>query len=199
MSLRRFLFVISLSVVPGILAFSVRAADAPLTWSTPTTYTDGTPMPASAIVGYDIRYGLCAADKKSIANTPTVVSAPASPRTVTGLGSGIWCFQVSTKTADAQSPFTVDSATGLLAWKQIILIPSPPPSVSVGGGVGIAYMILRQNDRFVALPVGTVAPNTQCDTANGSIAGGVTYYTVPSAAVTWSGSTRPTVVVAKCS
>lgn len=187
-----------LTFITALLPFAVFAADAPLTIAVPPTYVDGTALPASAITGYEIQYGLCSADKKSITGTPTLVGTTAPTKTITGLGSGTWCFQARVKTADSQSAWTVDSTTGLLAYKQIILAPSPPPSVTVGGGVGTAYMIVRQNDRFVALPVGTVPANTQCDSSNGAIVAGTAYYAVPTAVVSWFGPTRPTVVVSPC-
>lgn len=180
----------------------VYAADAPITWTAPTQYTDGTALPASAIASYDIAYGLCSADKKSIVAPATIINVPGTTlsKTITGLGSGTWCFQVRTVTTDGQtSVFTVDSATGLLAWKQIVLIPKPPGTVTVGGGTGTAYMAVRQTDKFVMVPVGTVPANTVCDAENAVIAGGATYFAVPTSAVQWFGSTRPTVALAPCS
>jgi hypothetical protein len=60
------------------------------------------------------------------------------------------------------------------------------------------FMALRQTDRLVMLPVGTVPGQTACDPNNGVVAAGVSYYAVPTSAVTWSGTTRPEVVFAKC-
>ena len=45
------------------------------------------------------------------------------------------------------------------------------------------------------LPVGTAPAGTQCDTTQ-SVNG---YYVVPRAAVIWSGTIKPPVVVASCS
>lgn len=194
--MRKLILAFLASFVPLLAA----AGDLPASWTVPATYTDGTPLPASAILSYDVQYGACSTDKKSITGTPTVVNvpAPATSKTITGVGPGLWCLSVRTNVSGASSVYPVDATTGQLAWKQVILTPNPPGNISVGGGGGIAYMMLRQNDRFVALPVGTVPAATLCDTSNGAIAAGVTYYAVPTSAVRWSGTTRPTVVFSPC-
>jgi hypothetical protein len=188
-------------MLASTFASCAHAADLQWTWTVPAQYTDGTPLPASAIVSYDIEYGLCSADKKSFTGTPVIVNvpAPATSKTITGVGAGIWCGSVRTNTADAQSVFPVDQTTGQLAWKQIVLTPKPPGNISVGGGGGIAYMAVRQQDRFVMIPVGTVPANTQCDPSNGVLSGGDAYFAVPASSVSWYGSTRPTVVLSTCS
>ena len=59
----------------------------------------------------------------------------------------------------------------------------------------VVYTVVKQVDRFIMLPVGTVASGTECiadQTVNG-------YKVIPRSAVQWSGSVRPDVVVAVCS
>jgi hypothetical protein len=100
------------------------AADATLTWTHPTTFTDGTPIPATgtgAITATDLEYGLCNAAKNGFGATAVIVSvpAPATTRIVTGLGNGSWCFHARTN-AGAPSAWT-----GFVA-KDVVLIPNPP-------------------------------------------------------------------------
>ena len=73
------------------------AASADLSWTHPTSYTDGTMLPLSAITSSDVAFGPCNASKTAIVGTPTVVSitAPANARTVTGLTNGSWCSNQS--------------------------------------------------------------------------------------------------------
>lgn len=201
--MRKILNALAILAAAGLLLFVFRpasAADLPWTWTAPTQYTDGTTMPSSAILSYDIIYGTCSTDKKTITGTPVTVNvpAPATSKTITGVGAGIWCGSVRTVTADSQSVFPVDATTGQMAWKQIILTPKPPGNISVGGGGGIAYMAVRQADKYVMLPVGTVPGGTVCDSNNGVLSNGKAYYAVPGSAVAWYGLTQSTVALATC-
>ena len=60
----------------------------------------------------------------------------------------------------------------------------------------VAYTVVKQPDRFVLVPIGTVPAGTQCD-LNQSVNG---YGVVPNSAVIWTSPTgaRPIVVVAQC-
>jgi hypothetical protein len=188
--MKRLVIAVLVILAAGFVFEIAKAADLPWTWTVPTQYTDGTTMPSSAIVSYDVMYGTCSADKKTIVGTPVVVNvlAPATSKTITGVGSGIWCGSVRTNTADSQSAFPVDATTGQLAWKQIVLTPKPPGNMAV-----------RQADKYVMLPVGTVPANTVCDPDNGVLSNGKAYYAVPGSAITWYGATQPTVALTTCS
>lgn len=195
MKSRHVAFLAMAAVAIGILLFSCRshAADADLSWTHPTQYTDGSTLPLASITATDIAYGPCNAGKTAIAGTPTVVSVPAptAARTLTGLTNGSWCFQVRTAVGASLSAYTA------VVSKDVILTPKPPSGLTVS--VQTAYMAVRQKDAYVMLPVGTIPGGTTCDSNNGVLAGGKAYYAVPSAAVTWYGETKPTVVLAACS
>ena len=108
------------SVIWGI----AHAADATLTWTHPTTYTDGTLIPATgvgSITSTQVEYGLCNATKTGFAGTATNISvtAPLTSRVITGLTNGSWCFRAATM-AGALSVFT-----GVVS-KDVVLIPNPP-------------------------------------------------------------------------
>lgn len=169
------------------------AASADISWTHPSLYTDGTALPLSAITSTDIAYGPCNAQKTAIAGTPTVVSvpAPAAAKSITGLTNGSWCFQARTAVGASLSDYTP------VVSKDVVLKPSPPTGLTVS--VQTAFMAVRQSDRYVMLPVGTIPGGTPCDSGNGVLSNGKTYYAVPSAAVTWYGDTKPTVVLATCS
>lgn len=59
---------------------------------------------------------------------------------------------------------------------------------------GTVKTVVRTDNRFLLLPVGTVPMGTTCDPSN-SVNG---HYAVPRDQVTWSGSVQPQVVVAEC-
>ena len=72
--------------------------------------------------------------------------------------------------------------------------PLAPAGLAVTGDPTV-FTIIRQENRLVLLPVGTVPPNTTCiaeQTVNGHNA-------VPIDQVNWSGTVRPVIVVAVCS
>ncbi|MGH8227125.1 MAG: fibronectin type III domain-containing protein [Steroidobacteraceae bacterium] len=67
--------------------------DAKLTWSAPTTNSNGTAL--TDLAGYDIHYGT---NYGSLTNVVDVSSASAVSYTVTGLTSGTWYFAISAYT-----------------------------------------------------------------------------------------------------
>lgn len=188
-----FFFVAMIGAAALLFSCRSEAASGDLSWTNPTTYTDGTPIAAGAITSSDVAYGLCNAGKTAIAGTPTVVAVPgaATAKSVTGLTNGSWCFQVRTNVGASASDYTAVVA------KDVVLKPNPPSGLTVS--VQTAFMAVRQNDAYVMLPVGTVPGGTKCDSNNGVLSAGKAYYAVPSAAVTWYGETKPTVVLAACS
>jgi hypothetical protein len=76
---------------------------ATLTWSAPTTNTDGTPV--TTLTGYHIYYGTSTA---ALTQSIAVSGATTTTYTVTGLTSGTWYFAVAADASDgtesAQSP-----------------------------------------------------------------------------------------------
>lgn len=184
-------FALTLSLLFSCVA---KAADGDLSWQIATQYTDGTVMPAGTVTGTGIRYGICNATATDLLATPApvtlVVPVPAVTRTITGLGAGTWCFAVRTETATTPSDYTA------FVSKVIILKPNPPRNLAVT--VQTAFMAVRQDNKFVMIPVGTVPASTVCDPDNGVVADGKSYFAVPTSAVSWFGATQPTVAVAPC-
>lgn len=177
------------------------AGQATLKWTNPTTYTDGTTLPMSDVASLKIMYGKCA-DGKTLPQPPLVQTVPKTNNTlptsatVTNLDDSpatgtpvIYCFAMSTvSVANGESVRTsvVNQTMDQHA------PPSPPTGlVTVAQTV---YMEVRGTDRFSLVAVGTVPLATSCD-ATQSVNG---FYVVPNKLVTWSGSVRPPVVVAKC-
>ena len=195
---RRCLFILmgaSFAITVGVLfSCSAKAASGDLSWQLATQYTDGTPMPAGTVTGTGIRYGICNATATDLLPTPApatmVVPAPTTAVSINGLGAGTWCFAVRTETAGGPSDYTA------FVSKAVVLKPNPPRNLAVT--VQTAFMAVRQDNKFVMIPVGTVPASTVCDPDNGVVADGKAYFAVPTSAVSWFGATQPTVAVAPC-
>lgn len=151
------------------MASAARAGTADLTWTAPTTNCNGTPL--TNLTGYSLLYGRAS---ESLPLTPM-------SKTITGLTPGLWWFSLASVNSDGErSEFiTVDKTV------------APEEFVTVGTAV---YTFVKNDDRIITLPVGTVALGVQCDAAQ-SVNG---KYVIPRSVVSWSGSVRPVVVVADC-
>lgn len=182
-----------------LLVFAVPAAfaaDAQLTWTNPTQHTDNTPIPATGtgrLLLTRIEYGTCAGTAPNYTfgtkAGESLFNVPATSGTISGhAGGSTVCFRAYAQLASG----TESAPTGVVYKTFAPSVPQPPASLAVTEL--IAYTVVKQRDRFVLLPVGTVPANTQCDPTQ-SVNG---HYVVPRAAVTWSGSVKPDVVVAKC-
>ena len=121
-------------ILVGILFCSAAWADtASITFTPPTTYVDGSGLPASAITGYEFRCG--------VGTTVGVVCTPLSlPGTatggvmvVTGPSSGFTaCPEGRTLTAGAASVYSVPVCKTFPA-----LVPNPPGNVTVAVVIGL--------------------------------------------------------------
>lgn len=168
------------------------AGEARLDWQNPTQNVDGTFIPPTGegrLTGNRVQWSVCTVN----GNFGTLVgehvaTSPIEWFTVQNLGVGNWCFRVSASTTYGESAWSG------VASKQIApVMPNPPSGLTVAAQT--VYTVVKREDRFVMLPVGTAPAGTPCITdqqVNG-------YYVVPRSVVTWSGSVRPDVVVAPCS
>jgi hypothetical protein len=171
---------------------TAHAGEAAASWTQPTQNTDGSAIPASgtgALTGNRLEWGTCSSP--GVFGTQIGQQAWTTPRaayTVTNLGPGTYCFR-----AYASTQYGESGPSGVASKVIAPPLPAPPSGLTVAATV--AYTLVKAPDRFVLLPVGTVPPDTQCNPAE-NVNG---YYVVPRAAVTWSGTVRPDVVVARCS
>jgi len=65
---------------------------ATLSWTAPTKYVDGTPLPLSGIDGYLVYYGTESGNPQ---NLIAIVDPSTTRRTVTGLAPGTWYFTMT--------------------------------------------------------------------------------------------------------
>jgi hypothetical protein len=196
--MKKLLATLALILVTG----AATAASIDVSWTNPTTYTDGTTMPAADIAGLKIMFAECP-DGKTF---PASVTAQEVPRTSTGVPTTatvdglrdgvIYCFAMSTRSVaygESNRSTIVSTSTP----SPVAPVPAPPSGVTlkVRATAKTVYMEVRGQDRFALVAVGEVPADTTCDPTQ-SVNG---YYVVPNAAVKWAGSVKPPVVVAKCS
>lgn len=180
---------IGVAILLSLLSLPVFAGDADLAWLAPTQNTDGTAIPATgptSLDGFKIYYRLAGTTTDTVID---VTDQAARTYKVTNLGPGTWNFRMTAyNVAGAESDF---SGT---AFKDVIIAPLPPGTVFVTVEPAV-YNLVKKTNGFVLIQVGTVPLNTNCD-PNQSVNG---YNVIPTTTVTWSGTVKPIVVVAKCS
>jgi hypothetical protein len=173
-----------------------------LSWTNATHNEDTSLIPPAdhnALAYTKITYSECVNSDVNFSNAKEhLVSANKTTTTISTEGPpGDYCF-VGTHV----NSFGVESALSNISIKTVTTAgevrthstPLAPGNLAVKGDPTV-YTVVRQENRFILLPVGTVPPNTSCiedQTINGHNA-------VPIDQVTWSGTVRPVIVVAVCS
>lgn len=158
---------------------------ATLSWTAPTQNTDGTP--ATDLAGFKFYYGNTSGGPYP--NEVDLQDPAATTYVIDNLVAGDYFFVATAyNTAGVESDRT-NEVTKTIAQAP----PNPPAGLTVSDLV--VFTIIKQADRFVLLPVGTVPAGTTCD-PDESING---HFVVPRTQVQWSGTVQPLVVVAQCS
>lgn len=170
-----------------------------LSWTPPTTNTDGTAL--ANLAGYRVHHG---STETSLSNSVNVANPDARGHTVTGLKPGTHFFGVkaftSTGAESALSNVVGRSVSEAAAQTHAItrtvtveVAPSPPTGLSVVEPT--AYRLNQNRDRLVASRVGVVPLATPCDETQPALA----FHRVARDRVTLdAGLTRPNVALAKC-
>jgi hypothetical protein len=157
-------------LLPFLLAAApALAGQAAVDWQAPTQNCDGTPL--TDLSGYLFTWG------EGARPLPLDVRS----QEVKGLTPGKWWFAVAAVNA-AGTVSNFATAEKTVAPEEFVTVST------------VVYTAVKRTDKFILLPVGTVPMGTQCNpgvAVNGK-------YGVPRAAVTWSGSVRPDVVVGDC-
>jgi hypothetical protein len=170
------------------------AGAAVLTWVAPTKNVDGTTL--TNLSGYQV---LHAATSAGVATaTPiSITGATTLTHTVTGLAVGTRYFGVKAVAGTAISDLSNIASKAILTSAvanlnvTVTTVPEPPVLTVVET---TAYTVVKRVNAFALLRVGDVPLGTPC-LAEETIKG---YYVVPREVVTWAGSIKPDVVVAKC-
>jgi hypothetical protein len=164
-----------------ILSSTALAGEADLSWNAPVLNEDGSAL--TDLAGYKVYWGPTSGIYPS-----SVDVADVTAHTVADLTEGGWFFAVT-----AYDTAGNESGESNEVSKIISIAPMPPSLLTVTNLT--AFTIVKQENRFILLAVGSVPSGTSCDSSQ-SVNG---HYAVPISAVTWSGTVRPVVVVADCS
>lgn len=186
----RFAAILCLAMYAGVAG----AGSAQISWTNATQRVDGTPIPTTGLDSIEdtvIEWGLCVANDVGTVVGTRDVAFPQNTTTVDNLGSGVWCFRGYHITGNGARSDYSNVAQKTIATP----VPMPPTNLTVAATT--AYTIIKQDDRLVFLPIGTVPADTQCDSTQPV----GPYYVVPVSRVSWTSPTgsRPVVVVAQCS
>jgi hypothetical protein len=178
-----------LAVLLAFFVLPLQAATLNLTWTNPTTNSDGSALALSAITATRLEYGSCvgtAFGTKAGEWTQTGnVAASVSPN----LTPGTYCFRAYTRVG------ALESVASNVATKTISQPPpSPPTNLVADPGNLVAYGISQTPDKLTTFPVGTVMAGVVCD--SGTTLNGL--YKVPRGSVAWAGNVMPAVVFANC-
>lgn len=104
-----------------LVPVSVFAGTASLSWTAPTQYEDGTPLPTSEIQSYKIYYGTASkVYSSSISVTPTTLSY-----VVSNLSNGTYYFAITTVATNGAESAYSNEATKLVQTKR----PKSPGNV----------------------------------------------------------------------
>lgn len=147
-------FLAALLLLASAAAF---AGSATVTWTPPTTRTDGSPL--TNLAGYRIYHGT---SPTAITTRVDVTSATATSQVLTGLPAGLRYFQMTAVDANG-----VESArTNAVSTTIVDAPPSAPGNVQVTVQVADtnAYKLRQSVDGFAMVAFGTVPVGTVCDT-----------------------------------
>lgn len=134
--LRATLYILAVLVVLFGVAFCslAQAADAAVSWTHPTQYTDGSALPLASIKETVVQYGTCvAAVAPATAVTfgtlklETLVAAPDATVRLTGIVAATYCFRAATRDTQLRT-----SSWSSLVQKAVVEIkPKAPATVVV--------------------------------------------------------------------
>jgi hypothetical protein len=172
-----------------VLSITCWAGEAELTWTAPTQNTDGTPL--TDLAGFKIYAGTVQGGPYGDVSI-TISNPTTTTFVVPGLAEGTTYFFVTTAFNSA-NPVQESDFSNEVSKLIPPLVPNPPSMLTVANL--LVWDIVKQENKYVFLGVGTVPNGTPCDpdeNVNGR-------FVVPNDSVTWFGNVRPPVVVADCS
>lgn len=112
----------------ALLALSIIAT---VTWTHPTEYTDGTPLPLTEIQATEVRYGHCTDGGVAEGSPIVTVPPPSAVAEISLPDGGVWCFQARTLAGGVPSDW---SSTASKTWPLDTgtpILPTVPPGLEV--------------------------------------------------------------------
>jgi hypothetical protein len=142
-----------------LLAKSAIAGQAVVTWTNPTTRTDGSAFPLSAIGSTQVEYGTCSGTAFGTVAGNQSATGGATTLTITNLAAGTWCFRArSVDTSGLQSGWSA------IASKVVPVAPPNPPTIVTVATT--AYVLKQWADGrkvFSLVQSGSVPLGIECD------------------------------------
>ena len=173
-------------VLLSLFASVAFAGSVALTWTAPTTYTDGT---ALTVAKYNVYRATSAA---GLAAAPVLATVTSPAYTDASAPSGTDFYAVTALDAGGLQSVQTNPVSAVVPHAN----PSPPTGVTVGAIT--AFDTVKQPGQNVLLAIGTVPNGVKCDTTQGVIVNGATLYAVPASAITYFGNVKPPVAWATC-
>jgi hypothetical protein len=173
-------------------AFAQTGPTANVSWTNPTTRTDGTTLSTTQIKATEIDYGLCP--------TGTFPATPAGTAVNTGSGTamaiplpsyGSWCFRA--RTVDTTDVKSVNSNVVSRQW----LAPPNPPVLSSTITVAYEISFSRWGDVKLGRNVGTMPLGTPC-IDNPILTNKGYYYEIDPALVKLTKRPKSAIIVTRC-
>lgn len=173
---------------------------ATVSWTAPTTNTNGTPL--TNLTGFKILYGT---SSTALNRTQAVNNASARSAVVTSLGAGTWYFAVravnSNQAESDNSNIAQKTISGGATAARTVNItisgtpaPTPTPTLRTTDTRVFDY-VTQNNTRVLGRQVGTIALGRACDN---TFKVGLNRYRVTRSDVTFTRTSRSTSVVARC-
>lgn len=103
-----------------LLAGSALAGEAVVTWTNPTTRTNGAALPSTEIGSTQVEWGTCSGTAFGTTSGTQSATGAATTLTITNLAAGTYCFRAR----------TVDTLNGYSLWSSIAskVVPLAPPN-----------------------------------------------------------------------
>lgn len=141
-----------------LMAGSAFAGQAVVTWTNPTTRTDGSTFPSSQIGSTEVEYGLCSGGTLVTTTGAQAVTGAATTLTILSLPAGTWCFRA--RTVDTGN---VHSGWSAVVSKVVPVAPPNPPVIVTVSTIAYEMQVRRGQLRLVRsrVPLGVECEPTK--------------------------------------
>lgn len=168
-------------------------------WTPPTQRTDNTPIPETgehSLAGYTLQYATSVA---ALDTAPVIVQIGDKATTeyfIQNQANNTYYYRINARTVAGQTSAWSELVSNTIAYS----FAEDDVEVTVTDALGVttettAYRLVMRANGYVLIAVATVPLNTPCDMSQTLLGMNV----VPTASVTWLGTVKPIVVVARCS
>lgn len=140
------------------------AATVSLSWTPPTTATDGSALTGTAaLTQYRVEYGSCVGTGFGVKGGEFIVTAPAASATSPNLPAGTYCFRIYAKNSGGES------LTSNVTSPKTIPVAPPNPPTNLTAADPVAFQYDTQTKSMTR--VGFTATGTSCGPATMTVKG----------------------------